>query len=80
MKLEVHDRLRSPEVREATRVLIRDGHGNPAAVFIQVTADHVFMSVRGQPDFEAALRNLGVLDTAVTTVVNAKTLPELVIR
>lgn len=79
MKLEVHDRLRNPEVREATRVLVRDDHGNPVAVFIQVAPNHVFASFRGRPDFEAALRNLGVLDTVVTTVVNAKTLPELVL-
>ena len=77
MQIESHDKLGRPERRPSTRVVIYDDFNNPLAVLIQVSPVNVYMSFRGQKDFEAALLNLGILDTTITTVIEAKDLPEL---
>ena len=77
MQIETHDRLGAPARKPATRLVVYDDFRNPVAVFIQVDRHNIFFRHKGMPDFEAALRNLGVADTAVVTVVDAKALPEL---
>ena len=53
------DRRRNlPDRRPATRTVVYDDFGNPLAVFIQVSPANVFMSFKGQPDFEPALLHL----------------------
>lgn len=77
MILETHDQLRKPEVRPATRLVVYDNFRNPIAVFVQVSPTEVFMRFKTQSGFEEALKNLGIRDTSVATVVSAKDLPEL---
>jgi hypothetical protein len=77
MQIESHNRLGHPDTRPVTRAVVYDDFRNPLAVLIQVDAKNVFMSFRGQPDFESALLNLGIRDTTLTTVVNAKDIPPL---
>ncbi len=77
MQIESHNRLTHPDRRPATRVVVYDDFNNPIAVFVQAAVGNVFMSFKGQKDFESALLNLGIRDTSVVTVVQAKDLPEL---
>ncbi len=75
MRVETHNRLRAPDSRPATRVVVYDDFNNPIAVLIQVSPNNVYMSFKGQKGFEEALRNLGIVDTTVVTVVEH--LPDL---
>ncbi len=71
MILETHDRLRASARSNATRLVVYDDRGNPIAVFLQRTPDHVHFRHKGQPGFEEALRVLGIKDTSIVEIVHA---------
>jgi hypothetical protein len=68
MLIEIHDNLRNPERKEASRIVIYDKLGQPIATFMQLTDTNIDVQIRGiTRGFDKALRYLGIQQTLVQT-------------
>ena len=65
MILEFHDRMRSPQKANASRLVIRLRDGTPVAIVYEISAHQVRHVRAGDPEFEQELQNAGVLQTVV---------------
>lgn len=74
MNVEFHDKLKSPEKKTTSRVVVYDSNDNPIAVFMQISPTHIYARTIGQPGFVEALRQLGVTQTTIVEQVRAKDL------
>ena len=74
MRIELHNSLKDPEKRKATRLVVYDDYGNAIATFLQIDQHNIDVRVKGQPGFEEALRFLGIQQTVITDVVTKDTL------
>ncbi len=63
LRVETHKNLSEPRNFEATRVLVRDKHGNPIALVVDDGFVHV--SKLGDSDFEQMLEMHGINRTIV---------------
>ena len=64
-------RLRpSQKLEDVNKIVIRDHLGQPAAIFIQASPDHLWIIKAGDDEFGKALKFLGVKDKQ-PKVVNA---------
>ncbi len=71
MILETCNRLGDVRTSRATRVMVRDDHGNPIVVLLQVGPNHIHARFKGQPGWDDAIKLLGIEDTSVVDVVAA---------
>jgi hypothetical protein len=68
MLIEIHDNLRNPERKEASRIVVYDKLGQPIATFLQLSDVNIDVQVRGiTPGFDKALKYLGIKQTYVQT-------------
>lgn len=74
MLLEIHDRLGSPLVVHATRVLICLPDGTPVAFSVQMSPTHIRHFRAGDPDFVTQLRHHGIDRAVVVQTLDNKTL------
>lgn len=65
MKIETHNKLREAKKFSATRVLIKDDFGNPLALVVQNSPEHVTFLTRNQEGFAEALRYFGLDCTVI---------------
>ncbi len=72
MLLDLHNDLRSPQRYRASRLVVRDHHGNPIAVFLQLSNDNVYaVTIKDGEHFREALRHLGIEQTTFVDVLPA---------
>jgi hypothetical protein len=76
MRIEVHNNLGNPQLIDCTRVLVRDAVGNPVCIILEHTPGHIFTSTVGEPEFDRALRLMGVEDTVLVDTFSKGDYPE----
>lgn len=74
MRVEAHDRLQATKVFDASEVVCWDMYGQPIAVIQERGPGSYVVSHRGDRDWQQTLASLGLMDTAILTTINAKTL------
>lgn len=72
MKIETHNRLADPRSIEATRALIRDQYNTPVALILELDDGAITVHTAADPKFQQILRDLGVLDTVMTTTISGR--------
>lgn len=72
MRIETHDGLTNPQVIRATRLVVKDSHGQPVFVVLEQGPDRFLTFKASDPDFQSALAQFGIRQTAVVTVVDVK--------
>lgn len=71
-KMNGRARLQPPEkIDDIKQLVVRDNIGQPLAVFMQMSADTIWFARAGEPDFEKALKYMG-LSGAVPSVHDAQ--------
>lgn len=62
-------KLKPPEIIErANQVILYDDIGQPVAVFMQISPDHIWFTKAGDEDFQEALHKLGIRSEAQQVV------------
>jgi hypothetical protein len=71
MIVELHNKLGSPQIIEATRVVLRDRVDGAIAVAVEVGPRHYYVVHRGDGDVAMmrALRSLGISETVISDMV-----------
>lgn len=71
MIVELHNKLGSPHVIEATRVVLRDTIDGPIAIAVEVGPRHYYVTHRGDGDeaMNRALKALGINETVISDMV-----------
>jgi hypothetical protein len=69
MILETHNNLNQPQRIEATRFVVRDKHGTPVMVALQMTDEQIWCCHCGEEGFQRALQAMGINETVITKVV-----------
>ena len=72
MRIETHDGLTNPQVIKATRLVVKDDHGQPVFVVLEQGPNQFVSFKATDPDFEAALAQFGLRQTAIVTRVDVK--------
>ena len=72
MRIETHDGLTNPQVIQATRLVVKDSHGQPVFVVLEQGPDQFITFKATDPDFEAALAQFGIRQTAIVRTVDVK--------
>ena len=76
MEIIVHNSLRQTQRIECTQVLINDQHGQPTALIVSPSPNHIWVTQRGDPEWARALANVfGIQDTVVTQHINTGDMP-----
>lgn len=71
MRVETHDGLTNPQALRATRLVVKDSHGQPVFVVLEQGPDQFVTFKATDPDFAAALAQFGIRQTAVVTRLDA---------
>lgn len=72
MRIETHDGLTNPQVIQATRLVVKDSHGQPVFVVLEQGPDQFVTLKATDPDFGAALAQFGVRQTAVVRKIDIR--------
>jgi len=73
MYVETHNKLTNPNRIEATRVIIKDNHGNILLVALELDTHHILLTQRGDPNFNSVLKSLGLPDNVTELIFNPGT-------
>jgi hypothetical protein len=65
MIVESHSNLGKLQRADVTRLVVYDRHGNPVIAAMEIDQDKIWVSRRGEPRFEQALKNMGIKDTII---------------
>lgn len=72
MRVETHDGLTNPQVIQATRLVVKDSHGQPVFVVLEMGPDQFMTFKASDPDFAAALAQFGLRPQAAVRRVDLK--------
>lgn len=73
MRADCHNNLRNAKSVQCSRVVLYSDNNDPIFVAIEVGGD-IVMSMVGDPDFEATLKNFGIKSTLIVETISAPTL------
>jgi len=76
MHVETHDKLGDLKQFQCSRIVIRDNLGNPIAVALQQSPEHIFIIHAAEEGFAQALANMGIKNTTLVHRVDGGALPK----
>lgn len=78
MKLAIHNHLGSPQIIEATRIVVLDKFDNPVSVSMEIEDGLIITSHIEDPNFHNILRDLGINKTVMIISPHQKPLQEII--